>query len=124
MENTVVEALNTIGAAVGIPAALLIGWLFLSVRSNSQRIDALEKARESDRKDQDSKLSEIYNKLNMLSVGLNEFHVNHLESWQQPVSIKCRIFSKNNFYFCKNCFMRGGLEDALEAPQIVAHLGV
>lgn len=66
MENTVVEALNTIGAAVGIPAALLIGWLFLSVRSNSQRIDALEKARESDRKDQDSKLSEIYNKLNTL----------------------------------------------------------
>lgn len=66
MENTVVEALNTIGAAVGIPAALLIGWLFLSVRANSQRIDALEKARESDRKEQDSKLSEIYTKLNTL----------------------------------------------------------
>lgn len=66
MENTVVDALNTIGAAVGIPAALLIGWLFLSVRSNTQRIDALEKAREADRKEQDSKLSEIYNKLNTL----------------------------------------------------------
>lgn len=66
MENTVVEALNTIGAAVGIPAALLIGWLFLSVRSNTQRIEALEKAREADRKEQDSKLSEIYTKLNTL----------------------------------------------------------
>lgn len=66
MENTVVDALNTIGAAVGIPAALLIGWLFLSVRSNTKRIDALEKAREADRKEQDSKLSEIYNKLNTL----------------------------------------------------------
>lgn len=66
MENTVVDALNTIGAAVGIPAALLIGWLFLSVRSNTKRIDALEKAREEDRKEQDSKLSEIYNKLNTL----------------------------------------------------------
>lgn len=66
MENTVVDALNTIGAAVGIPAALLIGWIFLSVRSNTKRIDALEKAREEDRKEQDSKLSEIYNKLNTL----------------------------------------------------------
>ena len=66
MENSVVEALNTIGAAVGIPAALLIGWLFLSVRSNTKRIEELEKAREADRKEQDSKLSEIYNKLNTL----------------------------------------------------------
>jgi uncharacterized protein YlxW (UPF0749 family) len=66
MENTVVDALNTIGAAVGIPAALLIGWLFLQVRTNTKKIDELEKARESDRKDQDSKLSEIYNKLNTL----------------------------------------------------------
>lgn len=66
MENTVVDALNTIGAAVGIPAALLIGWIFLQVRSNTKKIEELEKARESDRKDQDSKLSEIYNKLNTL----------------------------------------------------------
>lgn len=66
MENSVVEALNTIGAAVGIPAALLIGWLFLQVRANTKKIEELEKARESDRKDQDSKLSEIYNKLNTL----------------------------------------------------------
>ena len=66
MENTVVDALNTIGAAVGIPAALLIGWLLLQVRTNTKKIEELEKARESDRKDQDSKLSEIYNKLNTL----------------------------------------------------------
>lgn len=66
MENSVVEALNTIGAAVGIPAALLIGWLFLQVRANTKKIEELEKAREADRKEQDSKLSEIYNKLNTL----------------------------------------------------------
>jgi len=66
MENTVVDALNTIGAAVGIPAALLIGWIFLQVRTNTKKIEELEKARESDRKEQDSKLSEIYNKLNTL----------------------------------------------------------
>ena len=66
MESTVVEALNTIGAAVGIPAALLIGWLFLQVRTNTKKIDELEKAREADRKEADSKLSEIYNKLNTL----------------------------------------------------------
>ena len=66
MQNTVVDALNTIGAAVGIPAALLIGWLFLQVRTNTKKIDELEKARESDRKEQDAKLSEIYNKLNTL----------------------------------------------------------
>ena len=66
MENSVVEALNTIGAAVGIPAALLIGWLFLQVRTNTKKIEDLEKAREADRKEQDSKLSEIYNKLNTL----------------------------------------------------------
>lgn len=66
MENTIVDALNTIGAAVGIPAALLIGWLFLQVRTNTKKIEELEKARESDRKEQDSKLSEIYNKLNTL----------------------------------------------------------
>lgn len=66
MESTVVEALNTIGAAVGIPAALLIGWIFLQVRSNTKKIEELEKARETDRKDQDSKLSEIYTKLNTL----------------------------------------------------------
>lgn len=66
METTVVEALNTIGAAVGIPAALLIGWLFVQTRSNTKKIEELEKARETDRKEQDSKLSEIYNKLNTL----------------------------------------------------------
>ena len=66
MESTVVEALNTISAAVGIPAALLIGWLFVQVRANTKKIEELEKARETDRKEADSKLSEIYNKLNTL----------------------------------------------------------
>lgn len=66
MESTVVEAINTIGAAVGIPAALLIGWLFVQVRANTKKIEELEKARETDRKEADSKLSEIYTKLNTL----------------------------------------------------------
>lgn len=66
MDGAVMEALNTIGAAVGIPAALLIGWLFISVRRNTQKIEELEKARENDRKEADSKLSEIYTKLNTL----------------------------------------------------------
>ena len=64
--ETAVEALNTIGAAVGIPAALLIGWIFVQVRANTKRIEELEKARETDRKDADSKLSNIYTQLNTL----------------------------------------------------------
>ena len=44
------------------------------------------------------------NSTTLLSVGLNELHVKHLESWQQPVSIKCRTFSKINFYYCKRLF--------------------
>lgn len=64
--ETAVEALNTIGAAVGIPATLLIGWIFVQVRANTKRIEELEKARETDRKEADSKLSEIYTKLNTL----------------------------------------------------------
>ena len=70
MESTVVEAINTIGAAVGIPAALLIGWLFVQVRANTKKIEELEKARETDRKDQDSKLSEIYSTLTNLATDI------------------------------------------------------
>lgn len=37
--DSVLGALNTIGGALGIPAALLIGWIFLTTRRNSQRLD-------------------------------------------------------------------------------------
>lgn len=43
MENTVVEALNAIGSALGIPAALLIGWLFLKTREHTSEIASLKK---------------------------------------------------------------------------------
>lgn len=63
---TVMESLNAIGAAAGIPAALLIGYLFLRVKELGAAVEKLKAAREEDRKDADSKLSEIYNKLNAL----------------------------------------------------------
>lgn len=43
MENTVVEALNAIGGVLGIPAALLIGWLFLKTREHSSEIVSIKK---------------------------------------------------------------------------------
>lgn len=63
---SVMESLNAIGGTVGIPAALLVGYLYLRVRQLGAEVDTLKKAREDDRKDADSKLSEIYNKLNAL----------------------------------------------------------
>lgn len=66
MENTVVEALNAIGAAVGIPAALLIGWLYLKVKGHSEEIEELRKTLESTRKENAGELSKIYDKLNTL----------------------------------------------------------
>ena len=46
--ETVVSALNEISMAIGIPAALLIGYLFLSVKDLKNRIDKLEDGREID----------------------------------------------------------------------------
>ena len=65
--ESVISALNEIGMAVGIPAALLIGWLFLQVRTNTKKIDELEKARESDRKVYNDEMSKIYEKLNTVA---------------------------------------------------------
>lgn len=66
MESTVFDALNTIGAAVGIPAALLIGWLYLKVKGNSEEIEELRRTLESTRKENAGELSKIYDKLNTL----------------------------------------------------------
>ena len=63
---SVMESLNAIGGTVGIPAALLVGYLFLRVRQLGNEVEKLRTEREADRRDADSKLSEIYNKLNAL----------------------------------------------------------
>lgn len=65
--ETVVSALNEIGMAVGIPAALLIGYLFLSVKDLKNRIDKLEDERENDRKVYNDEMSKIYEKLNTVA---------------------------------------------------------
>lgn len=41
--DAVMTALNSIGSALGIPAALLIGWLFLKTREHAAAIAALKK---------------------------------------------------------------------------------
>lgn len=65
--ETVISALNEIGMAVGIPAALLIGYLFLSVKDVKNRIDKLEDERENDRKVYNDEMSKIYEKLNTVA---------------------------------------------------------
>lgn len=65
--ETVVSALNEIGMAVGIPAALLIGYLFLSVKDVKNRIDKIEDDRENDRKSYNEEMSKIYDKLNTVA---------------------------------------------------------
>ena len=67
MEPTsVMESLNAIGGTVGIPAALLVGWLFLKVKGHSEEIERLHKELESVRKENAGELSKIYDKLNLL----------------------------------------------------------
>ena len=65
--ESVISALNEIGMAVGIPAALLIGYLFLSVKDVKNRIDKLEDERENDRKVYNEEMSKIYDKLNTVA---------------------------------------------------------
>lgn len=43
MEEAVLNTLNSVGGAIGIPAALLLGWLFLKVREHEARIASLKK---------------------------------------------------------------------------------
>lgn len=65
--ETVVSALNEIGMAVGIPAALLIGYLFLSVKDLRNRLDKIEGELENDRKSHNAEMSKIYEKLNTVA---------------------------------------------------------
>ena len=65
--ETVVSALNEIGMAVGIPAALLIGYLFLSVKDLRNRLDKIEGELENDRKAHNVEMSKIYEKLNTVA---------------------------------------------------------
>ena len=65
--ETVVSALNEIGMAVGIPAALLIGYLFLSVKDLRNRLDKVEGDLENDRKAHNAEMSKIYEKLNTVA---------------------------------------------------------
>lgn len=67
MESSLMESLNTIGGTVGIPAALLVGWLFMRVKQISSELESIKKSRDEDRRDADGKLSEIYAKLNSLA---------------------------------------------------------
>lgn len=78
MENTVVEALNTIGSALGIPAALLIGWLFLKTREHSSEIVSLKKEItdmkgknaeeiETIRQENSEAFGKLYEKMNLLA---------------------------------------------------------
>ena len=65
--ETVVSALNEIGMAVGIPAALLIGYLFLSVKDLRNRLDKIEGELENDRKSHNAEMSKMYEKLNTVA---------------------------------------------------------
>lgn len=68
-EDLAMDFLNVmsgISNVVGVPCTLILAWLIFEVRNMKKRIEELEKARETDRKEQDFKLSEIYSKLNTL----------------------------------------------------------
>lgn len=66
MESSLMESLTAIANVAGVPAALLVGYLYLRVKQLGTEVEKLRTEREADRKDADSKLSEIYNKLNAL----------------------------------------------------------
>lgn len=77
MENTI-EALNAIGGALGIPAALLIGWLFLKTREHTTEIMSIKKEVtdmkgrnaeeiETIRQENSEAFSKLYEKVNLLA---------------------------------------------------------
>ena len=67
METSLMESLTAIANVAGVPAALLVGYLFLRVKQISSEVEKLRTERDADRRDADSKLSEIYSKLNSLA---------------------------------------------------------
>lgn len=65
------ESLTAIANVVGLPACLLVGWLFMRVKQISSEVESLKKAREDDRRETDSKLNAIFDRLNNLAVDVS-----------------------------------------------------
>lgn len=76
--ETTIEALNAIGSALGIPAALLIGWLFLKTREHTTEIMSIKKEVtdmkgrnaeeiETIRQENSEAFSKLYEKVNLLA---------------------------------------------------------
>lgn len=65
------ESLTAIANVAGVPAALLVGYLFLRVRQLGTEVESLKKARDDDRKETDSKLNAIFDRLNNLAVDVS-----------------------------------------------------
>lgn len=63
----VFSMLTQVGSVVGLPAALFLGWMYLSVKDLKKKVDELEA--ENKRKDGelDSKLAALYDKINAIS---------------------------------------------------------
>lgn len=76
--DAAMTALNTIGGALGIPAALLIGWLFLKTREHAAEIVSLKKEIadmkdkhaeeiETIRQESSEAFGKLYEKMNLLA---------------------------------------------------------
>lgn len=63
----VFSMLTQVGSVVGLPAALFLGWMYLSVKDLKKKVEELEA--ENKRKDGelDSKLAALYDKINAIS---------------------------------------------------------
>lgn len=66
MENTVVDALNTISSVIGVPATVGLCWVYFRFRNTETRVEQLEKIVENDKAHRAEELSKIYDKLNLL----------------------------------------------------------
>lgn len=78
MEEAVLNTLNSVGGAIGIPAALLLGWLYLRVRQQGEDVASLRKEI-SDMKDKHAEevstirqenseaFGKLYEKMNVLA---------------------------------------------------------
>lgn len=76
--DAAMTALNAIGSVVGVPAALLIGWLFLKTREHSSEIASLKKEVtdmkgknaeeiETIRQENSEVFDKLYEKMNLLA---------------------------------------------------------
>ena len=76
--DAAMTALNSIGSALGIPAALLVGWLFLKTREHTAEIASLKKEVvdmkgknaeeiETIRQENSEAFGKLYEKMNLLA---------------------------------------------------------